>query len=382
MPQKKADCTKTLKESNQPTLLVMAGGTGGHIFPALAVADYLLQANWRVHWLGSNVGMENQIVPKSHIPLSTVTVSGVRGKGFSALLKAPWRLIKAILEAKKIIKAIQPNVVLGMGGFASGPGAVAAKWLGIPLVIHEQNAIAGFTNRLSSLFAKKCLQGFPDAFRNSSKTQVIGNPVRKSISEITHQFSEKGMNILVFGGSRGAKALNDITPQVVNRLSSNHWQLWHQVGSGHRESVIESYQQHKVELSKDDSIDTLKNSQVLVTEFIDDMDKAYAWADLVICRAGALTISELAIVGLPAILVPFPFAVDDHQTANARFLTEAEAAILLPQSELSKEKLLEIIEALLIDDKKLLAMSQKAKQLGKPNATADVSKVCDVLRKH
>ncbi|EPJ46079.1 MAG: undecaprenyldiphospho-muramoylpentapeptide beta-N- acetylglucosaminyltransferase [Osedax symbiont Rs2] len=349
--------------------LVMAGGTGGHVFPALAVADLLTESAVQVHWLGTAAGIEAKVVPNAGIELHCIDVKGLRGKGKLGLLKAPWLIIKAVLQARKVFKKIKPDVVLGMGGFASGPGAVAAKLAGGPLIIHEQNAKAGMTNKLSLPLARRKLAAFPGAFGEDAAKgiEIVGNPVRGPILNMQpsvqrYQRRSGAINLLIVGGSLGAQAINQLVPQALAKIDLNlRPNVWHQAGLRNIDATEELYKSCAIEAK--------------VEAFIEDMASAYAWADLVICRAGALTVSELAIAGVASVLVPFPFAVDDHQTANAGFLKTAGAAIIAPQESLDTEKLRSLLVQL--NDRKLLQqMAEKACKLATPKASATVANIC------
>lgn len=349
------------------TALVMAGGTGGHVFPALATARCLEQQGVSIHWMGTQKGIESSVVPNAGIQLHTIDVQGLRGKGRLSLLLAPFKLVKAIWQAVKVVRKVRPDVVLGMGGFASGPGAVAARLLRIPLVIHEQNAVAGMTNRISAKLAQRILVAFPGAFSGAVKTEQTGNPVRGAILDLPEpkiRYSQRAgaINVLIVGGSLGAKAINDIVPEALAELNLEELpNVWHQTGKQHFEATQEKYR----------ALDLTAR----VDAFIEHMDEAYGWADLVICRSGALTVSELAIAGVPALLIPFPFAVDDHQTGNARYLEEAGAAWIIQQSDLKKDDLIKILRNK-TDRSSLLEMALKARSVAKPNASIDVAKIC------
>ncbi|WP_028469808.1 undecaprenyldiphospho-muramoylpentapeptide beta-N-acetylglucosaminyltransferase [Neptunomonas japonica] len=349
------------------TALVMAGGTGGHVFPALATARCLEQQGVLIHWMGTQKGIESSVVPNAGIQLHTIDVQGLRGKGRLSLLLAPFKLVKAIWQAVKVVRKVRPDMVLGMGGFASGPGAVAARLLGVPLVIHEQNAVAGMTNRISAKLAQRILVAFPGAFSGSVKTEQTGNPVRGAIldlpePEMRYSQREGAINVLIVGGSLGAKAINDIVPEALAELSLEERPcVWHQTGKQSFDTTQEKY--------------SALNITARVDAFIEHMDEAYGWADLVICRSGALTVSELAIAGVPALLIPFPFAVDDHQTGNARYLEEAGAAWIIQQSDLKKDDLVKILRNK-TDRSSLLEMALKARGVAKPNASIDVARIC------
>ncbi|WP_319782435.1 undecaprenyldiphospho-muramoylpentapeptide beta-N-acetylglucosaminyltransferase [Oceanisphaera sp. IT1-181] len=332
------------------TLLVMAGGTGGHVFPGLAVAELLRAQGWNIHWLGTAERMEAQLVPKHGYPLHTIAIAGVRGNGLKRKLLAPLHILRATWQARAILKKIKPDVVLGMGGFASGPGGVAAWLAGIPLVLHEQNAAAGMTNKLLARLAKRVLIAFAGPFAGLKNTQLVGNPVRAEVlalpaPEARISLDPQPLRLLVVGGSLGAKILNELVPQAI-ALAGNI-AVRHQTGKGNSEAVRATYQDLGIEVE--------------VSDFIDDMAAAYGQADLVVCRAGALTVSEIAAAGVGAIFVPLPHAVDDHQTKNARVLSEQGAALLLPQSELTARSLADQLQQLTNNRAQLLAMAQLAR---------------------
>jgi len=345
-------------------IIIMAGGTGGHIYPALACAQAFKDMGVDVQWLGSKSGMEETLVPSHDIILHSLSIKGVRGKGVLGLLAAPFRILHAIGQAVAVLQKVKPDVVLGMGGFVAGPGGVAARLLGIPLAIHEQNAIAGTTNRLLSNVASLRLQAFDGALSNAVS---VGNPIRSSILEQAVRLPRGGaarpLRLLVVGGSLGAKAINDVIPQVLaNWTSAQRLDVWHQTGVRNFELVSEQYKAAKVEARVD--------------AYLDNMDQAYYWADVVLCRAGAMTVSELAVAGLPSILVPYPYAIDDHQTENARYLERAGAAYLLPQAQLTLEKIISLLSELAESENTLLKMGEQAKLVAHPNATQDVVVRC------
>jgi len=354
-------------------VLIMAGGTGGHVFPALAVAKQFKEQGFNIVWLGTKAGLEAKLVPQSGFAIEWVTVSGLRGKGLKSGLAAPVKLFKALFESIKVIKKHKPVVVLGMGGFVSGPGGLASWMLGRPLIIHEQNAIAGFTNRCLAPFSKKVLQAFPGAFAEAKKITVVGNPVRKEIfirnPEPECNKDEK-LKVLIVGGSLGAQVFNDIVPESVASMSEqNQPEIWHQTGARNIENAVSNYKKYAVNAK--------------VEAFIDDMAAAYKWADIVLCRSGALTVSELAASGTPSILVPYPHAVDDHQTYNAKFLSDVGAAILVPQTVLTANYLVKLFTGLarFCDDDtekkiKLHAMALAASKVARPSATDDVVAAC------
>lgn len=352
---------------NNKRILVMAGGTGGHVFPALAVARRLAQQGWQVRWLGTADRMEARLVPQHGFDIDFIDIKGVRGNGIVRKLAAPFKVLRSIIQARRVIREFRPDVVLGMGGFASGPGGVAAKLSGIPLVLHEQNAIPGMTNKLLSRIATKVLCAFANTFE-PGKAEVVGNPIRQELITLGGQpraQHQDALKILVVGGSLGAKVFNDLMPAVVAEVSkSQSVTVWHQVGKGNQVPVEAEYQQ----LGQD--------GRVKVAEFIDDMEAAYRWADVVICRAGALTVSELAAVGLPSLLVPYPHAVDDHQTRNAQVLVDAGAAFLLPQPIVDVPRLANKLALLGSDRNELALMGQRARAASVLDATDKVAQVC------
>ena len=361
-----------VEKKDQKRILIMAGGTGGHVFPALAVARFLDKKGWNIQWLGTADRMEARLVPQYGFDINFIDIKGVRGNGIMRKVAAPFKIIRSILQARTVIKAFKPDVVLGMGGFASGPGGIAAKLSGVPLILHEQNAIPGVTNKLLSLIASKVLCAFENTFdSNKVKVKVVGNPIRQELISLGNQPSKNkndALKVLVVGGSLGAKIFNDLMPEVVADLSKHQAiTVWHQVGQGNEKSVRSRYQ----ELGQDGG--------VKVAEFIDDMEGAYEWADVVVCRSGALTVSELAAVGLPSLLVPYPFAVDDHQTLNAKVLVDAQAAFLLPQSILSVEKLSAKLQLLAGDRQELVQMGQRARGVAILNSTEVVASECMAL---
>lgn len=361
-----------MTQTNQPCLLVMAGGTGGHIFPGLAVADELKNKGWRIHWLGTAGKMEADIVPKQGYEISFIDISGVRNNGLLAKMLMPIKLIKSFLQARRVIKQVQPDVVIGMGGYASAPGGIAAWVLNVPLIVHEQNAAAGLTNRLLARFANKVCCAFPNAFVKTINAEVVGNPLRKNIVQKEKPIKERSKNILIVGGSLGAQVLNQVLPQSYKELLNDYADihLYHQTGKGKDTEVKASYGQA-----------TLSSQKVKVCEFIDDMAAAYQWADIVICRAGALTVSEIAMAGKAAIFVPLPHAVDDHQTKNAQYLVNRNAARLLPQSSFNVESLTQLIKELFSKEPTLIAMEKAALEAADKHATEKVAAFCLQLSK-
>jgi len=350
------------------TVVIMAGGTGGHIFPALAVARLLRERAYDVVWLGTRAGLEARLVPAEEIPVEWISIGGLRGKGAGTLLAAPFRLLRALMESVSAMRRHRPIAVVGLGGFVTGPGGVAAWLTRRPLVIHEQNAIAGFTNRRLAPFAREVLCAFPNAFDKSVAARVVGNPVRREFFDLpapSARFRLRGdsIRILIVGGSQGAIKLNAVVPFAVARLgSAARVEIRHQAGERWIDAARKSYADAGVRAE--------------VTPFIDDIAEAYAWADLVICRAGALTVSELAAAGVGSILVPFPAAVDDHQTANARFLVREGAAMLVPDRELTAERLCNELLALCASRERLLSMAERARALARPRAAAELTEAC------
>jgi UDP-N-acetylglucosamine--N-acetylmuramyl-(pentapeptide) pyrophosphoryl-undecaprenol N-acetylglucosamine transferase len=354
--------------NKRPTILVMAGGTGGHIFPGVAVAQELEQQGWHVHWLGTSERMEAKLIPNIGFPISFINIAGIRNKNWQTWLKTPFKILQSVMQSIQVLRQVKPDVVLGMGGYASAPGGVAAWILRIPLVLHEQNAVAGMTNRFLSRLATRTMSAFPGAFNNKLAENVVGNPLRRDILAIKNVIPEQpatSKKVLVVGGSLGAKVLNDVVPQAMKQIKIQSIDVWHQTGGGNEHSVKMSYQDYGLPVDK-----------VKVTEFIDDMATAYQWADIVICRAGALTVSELAMAAKPAIFVPLPHAVDDHQTKNALYLVSCGAAKLLPQKEFNGTTLAQMLNSLFISDKVVQQMSKAAHNAAHADATTNVAKAC------
>ncbi len=349
------------------TVLIMAGGTGGHVFPALAVARVLEGRSCRVVWLGTHRGIEARLVPAAGIDIEWVRVSGLRGKGAASWLMAPLRLAEALADSIGAVRRIRPDVVLGLGGFVSGPGGVAARLMGRPLVIHEQNAVAGLTNRILARLARTVAEAFPGAFRRSVGAVPVGNPVRPEIEAIGNAPAagpHSPRHLLVFGGSQGAAAINRVVPAALALLPpSARPSVLHQTGRDRRDAVVAAYAALGVDAD--------------VREFIDDMADAYRWADIAVARSGALTVAELAAAGTPALLVPFPAAVDDHQTANARFLTDRGAAVLMPEATLTADRLAAQLARLLgVDATPLAAMAGAARAAAVPGAAEKLADLC------
>ncbi|WP_027706426.1 undecaprenyldiphospho-muramoylpentapeptide beta-N-acetylglucosaminyltransferase [Zooshikella ganghwensis] len=353
--------------SEQKTFVIMAGGTGGHIFPALATARQLLAEGHSVHWFGTPNSMEADLITKEEIPMTLINVGGLRGKGVQRWVKAPLMITKAVCMAKHHLKRLKPHCVVGMGGYVAGPGGVAAKLLGIPLVIHEQNAIAGFTNRLLSRIATRVLEAFPGTFASLRKVYCTGNPVRKNIvpQEKIHETesNERPFRLLVLGGSLGAVAINEVVPSAIAELQQKQSiEIWHQTGKKNLTQTQALYNQYGVKGK--------------IEAFIEDMGAAYQWADLVICRAGALTIAEVANAGVPSILVPFPYAVDDHQTKNAHYLVSHGAAELVMQQAFTQDHVQLLLTQLMTNKERLTQMANAARSLARPDATNEVVGHC------
>jgi len=345
-------------------VLIMAGGTGGHIFPGLAVADELHKRKTPVIWLGGVGGLETRLVPQHGLRLETLPIAGVRGKGILAKVFAPLRLAHAVARARGVLKRHAPRSVLSMGGYAAAPGGIAAWLARVPLVVHEQNRIPGVTNRLLARFAKRLLTGFADAFANG---EWVGNPVRASIAAVPvpaqrYAGREGPLNLLVLGGSQGAQSLNAALPEVLRRRGARlPVSVRHQCGAKHFEQARAAYMRANIEAD--------------VVPFEDDMAGAYAWADLVICRSGALTLAELAAAGVPAILVPYPHAVDDHQTKNAEAMVAAGAARLVAEGDEFVKRLGAAFEEI-GDRAKLVKMAEAARSLAKPDAARRIADIC------
>lgn len=350
-------------------IIITAGGTGGHVFPALAVARAMREQGVDVLWVGTEAGIESVLVTKAGFPIEYIKISGLRGKGLLRLLTTPFKLARAVMQSLRITGSFAPDVVLGMGGFASGPCGLAAWIRRVPLCIQEQNAVAGLTNRVLARFAAAVMQAFPGAFADSAKLVTTGNPVRQEILRLSepaerYQQHSDRLRVLIVGGSLGAVVLNEKIPHALGQLSKEmQLEVWHQTGKNRAVETSGSYQQQGVDARVD--------------EFIDDMAQAYAWADLVICRAGALTVSELAAAGVASLLIPFPHAVDDHQTVNAQFLVNAGAARVLQQKDMTDQTLVELLRDLLMSGReKLRDMAIAARSVASPNATAQVVRTC------
>jgi len=354
---------------NRPLrILVMAGGTGGHVFPALAVADALRTRGVEVSWLGTRRGLEAEVVPQAGFPIDYISISGLRGKGWLSWLLAPARLVMALSQGLGIMRRRRPSAVLGMGGFVAGPGGLAAWLTRCPLLIHEQNARAGLTNRLLKPLASCVMQAFPGTFADHGDPKhprhllCTGNPLRETFLCVTGSMAHSGaLRLLVVGGSLGAAHFNEVVPQALASLDvTQRPEVWHQAGKHNINQAKQNYSKLDIEAR--------------IEPFIEDMAAAYAWADLVVCRAGAMTVSELAAVGVASILVPYPYAVDDHQTANAHYLADREAAVLLPQSQCTAGRLAQLLRDM--TPEALRKMAEAARRLSMPSATTDVVEAC------
>jgi UDP-N-acetylglucosamine--N-acetylmuramyl-(pentapeptide) pyrophosphoryl-undecaprenol N-acetylglucosamine transferase len=353
-----------MESGNGAPVLILAGGTGGHIFPGLAVAAALQSRGVPVMWLGADGGMETRLVPARGIPLYTIAVKGLRGKGMAALFGAPMRVLSAIRAALRVLDKRHPRAVVSFGGYAAGPGGIAARWRGTPLIVHEQNRAPGMTNRVLAKFARRVLTGFPQTFSRAGE-EVVGNPVRAEIASLpppAERFSRRAgaLRLLVLGGSQGARALNRSVPAALATLRGTV-EVRHQCGEKLRDDAIRAYADVDITAS--------------VEPFIADMAAAYAWADLVICRAGALTLAELCAAGVGSVLVPYPHAVDDHQTRNADYLVERDAAMLIPEGDGLAEELRNALVTLASDPARRLAMAEAARTLAKPDAAERVADI-------
>lgn len=351
-------------------IMIMAGGTGGHVIPALSVAECLRSVDAQLAWLGTRAGIEADLVPAQDIDIHYLNIEGIRGRGLAAVVKAPLLLWRSIRQALSVFSEFKPQVILGMGGFASGPGAVAAWLRRIPIVIHEQNSIAGTTNRITALFARRVLQGFPNTL---ARGEWLGNPVRSAIAQLTSpeqrlQNRQGKLRLLIVGGSRGALAINQLLPKALAKLDAELMpDVWHQTGKAHLEITQEAYRQQSIEINGD---------SIRVVPFIQSMAEAYHWCDFVICRAGALTIAELTSAGVGALLIPFPFAIDDHQTRNGQLLVDHGAAMMIAQTDITEQSLSELIADISGNPDKRLSMAINARKLAKNDAAEKVAKIC------
>lgn len=372
MLDKSADMNLSINmdKQDQGPVLITAGGTGGHVYPGLAVARALKEQNIPVIWMGTPKGLEARVIPEADFEMVYLSINGLRGKGAATLLAAPFKLTGALFQSLMIMIKVKPSAVLGMGGFVAGPGGLVAALMGKPLLIHEQNAIPGLTNKLLSKVSKKILEGFPGTFpsKNTNKVLGVGNPVRKDIAAIDKPTTRLGdrwghIHVLVFGGSLGAQVLNEMMPRALDEMPLDKRPVVrHQAGKNKDKSTNNLYKELDVTAE--------------VTPFIEDMAEAYEWADLVICRSGALTVAELAAAGMASVMVPYLHAVDDHQTANAKYLSESGAAVLMPQKDLNADSLSAVLMDLCSDRNKLIEMSVKAHRLAKPEATEEVAALC------
>jgi UDP-N-acetylglucosamine--N-acetylmuramyl-(pentapeptide) pyrophosphoryl-undecaprenol N-acetylglucosamine transferase len=356
-------------DSPRGNIAVFAGGTGGHVYPALAVAQELSERGFSIHWFGTERGIESRVVPAAGFPLHILRVQGLRGKGLASRLQGLWAVFGALWQALVQLHKLNPVCALGMGGYVAGPAGLAAFLLRIPLVVHEQNSVAGTTNRLLRRMASRVLVAYPGAFVESQLVEQVGNPVRVEMLQAAADYDyhgERPLHLLVVGGSQGARAINELLPATLELLGeSAQLQVRHQTGAVHSDAVRTAYGNRR---------------SVEVLPFIDNMADAYAWADLVLCRAGALTLAELTIMGLPALLVPLPGAIDNHQALNAQWLADQGAARLLPQSELTPEALADLLRQMAANPARLATMAHAAKTAGHPEATQRVADICQEVK--
>jgi UDP-N-acetylglucosamine--N-acetylmuramyl-(pentapeptide) pyrophosphoryl-undecaprenol N-acetylglucosamine transferase len=349
-------------------VLVMAGGTGGHIFPGLAVADSLQQRDVAVRWLGARGAMECEKVPVRGMELDVVDIAGLRGKGLARWLQMPWKLLRAVVQAFRLLGENRPACAISFGGYAAGPGGLAARLRGIPLMVHEQNRIPGMTNRVLARLSARVLQAFPGTWEEKLDPVTCGNPVRKEVVELDppeQRLAERSgpVRLLLTGGSQGALALNRLLPEALGQMPAEmKFEVRHQAGRRWAEQTAEAYRK----------LDIAAN----VSEFIEDMADAYGWADLVVCRSGALTVSEVAAAGIAAVFVPYPHAVDDHQTRNAEYLFENGAALILPEGGITAEVLADTLTALMSDRTRLRDMAVRARAASMPDSAGRVAVMC------
>jgi UDP-N-acetylglucosamine--N-acetylmuramyl-(pentapeptide) pyrophosphoryl-undecaprenol N-acetylglucosamine transferase len=357
-------------EAVMQNIVVFAGGTGGHVYPALAVATELRERGYGIHWLGTERGLEARVVPEAGYPLHTLQVSGIRGKGAVARMRGLLAIFGALLEALRRIRKLRPVCALGMGGYVAGPAGLAAWLLRVPLIIHEQNSVAGTTNRTQRRFARSILTAYPGAFGEGVDVRQVGNPVRAELLQQGRESDygyrgDRALRLLVVGGSLGARAINEVIPEALAHLPGNcRVQLRHQTGPAHCDTVRASYGEERA-------------SEVEVLPYIEDMAAAYRWADLVICRAGALTVAELTIMGRPSVLIPLPHAIDNHQAHNASWLADQGGALLLPQSEMTATGLAGLIAELAASADRLAIMASAARAASTPAATKSVADICE-----
>lgn len=358
--------------TDTPTILIMAAGTGGHVFPALSIAQKLREKGVRAEWLGTTHGMENALLADTDITIHAIAVKGLKGKGLLRKLVAPFMIIQAILQSIQVIRRTRPSCVLGMGGFVSGPGGMAAKLMGKRLLIHEQNGIAGTTNKILAKFADRVFEAFPGTFAASDKVLHTGNPLREEILLLRKNPADLAnstatLRVLVLGGSQGAAAINSTVPSMLAKWTSQDCpEVLHQTGKRNYDTAIEEYQRCDLQLS-----DNLR-----VVPFINDMSAAYRWADVVVCRSGASTVSEIAAIGLPSVLIPYPYHSDNQQKINAQWLSKNSAAILMLQDDLTVDLLLQTIKDLSDNRIKLQNMSQQASSIALRDASNTIANEC------
>jgi len=359
--------------NNTPRLMVMAGGTGGHVFPALAVAKELQSQGVQITWLGTRRGLEAKVIPENGIDIEWVSVEGLRGKGALSLLFAPFKLIRAMWQSAKVIRRVKPDCILGMGGFVAGPGGLAGKLMGCPLIVHEQNAVAGLTNQALAKIANRVMSGFDNVEGLPKSSVWVGNPVRVDIASLGSSESvskdngvgvigDAHINVLIIGGSQGAHSFNQRLPAVFGALANSRLHIWHQSGRDRSEAVIKGYSE--------------SNVKAKVTDFIDNMAEAYQWADVLICRAGAMTVAECCAAAKPALLVPYPFSAGDHQIKNAQVMVDAGAGVMVMNKKISSMLMQNALIELLESKQKLIEMGDRAHSLHKPNALKTVTDVC------
>lgn len=363
--------SNTNKRAAVNTVLIMAGGTGGHVIPALSVAQVLRSHGVHVEWLGTKAGIEARLVPAANIPMNWINITGLRGKSAATLLLAPFRLMAAVWQSMAVIRRLKPDAVLGMGGFASGPGGLAAWLMRKRLVIHEQNAIAGMTNRYLAKLANAVAFAFAGAFPASKNSVLLGNPVRAEIEALPAPAQRRAersggaINVLVLGGSLGAQALNEVLPTALAKTQfGGQFNVLHQAGANKLSEAKAAYSNAAL------------SSHVDVKDFIDDMAEAYRWADLVVCRSGALTVAELAAAGVASILVPYPHAVDDHQTLNAQALQRVGGALICQQADLSDDVLAKLLDQFVQDPDRLVLMAEAARSVAEPKTAERLAALC------
>jgi UDP-N-acetylglucosamine--N-acetylmuramyl-(pentapeptide) pyrophosphoryl-undecaprenol N-acetylglucosamine transferase len=355
---------------NKNRLMIMAGGTGGHVFPALAVAESLRAKGSEVAWLGTRAGLEARVVPERGFEMHWVDIKGVRGSGLLGWCKAPFRILSAVWQSFRAVRAFRPGCVLGMGGFVAGPGGVAAKLTGTPLIVHEQNAVAGLTNRVLAKIASRVLSGFPNVNGLPTAAEWVGNPVRNDIytsnaeEQVAASVAVAKLKVLVIGGSQGAHSFNVYLPQLLQATELD-LDIWHQSGRGRLADTEDAY--------------AATDLKPKLSEFIDDMAAALAWADVLVCRAGAMTLAECCAAGKPALLVPYPFSAGDHQRVNGQMMVDAGAAVMVDNAALQDIKTATVLTKLFADRNQLLAMGRSARELARPDALDRVVAVCEEL---